>query len=619
MMKKYMQWNLKFKILIPTLLLIAVGLSALLGFIFNNYSKTAGNLSEDIVAEKALHYADVIEGITGEKLIFIETLAHTLENEAVKAERSRDQIVDYLKKIFENTDDVFAIYTIWEPNAFDGMDSDFTAASHSNSEGRFMPALTKKSGKIVVKPKPDVKDNEKGNYYYEVKNTGGVYVREPFERNIDGQKDFITSITHPIYIDGKFAGVVGIGLTIDGITDVLDGIELFDTGYAYLLSQSGKILEYPAEDKLNTSMYEHVSVEISEMFRSSLAEGRQFMTRTRSASGTEVLTVFQPFKPGTDEAYWGMGFSVPVKEVNAPVRKGISASLIIMLIGTSLVLVGLYMLISGNTKKLIFLNQRLVQSSESVGAASNQLSQTSMELSDGANQQAAAIEESSASMEETASMTMKNFENTRTASGLSEQTLVSAKKGYGLMEEMKKSMIDLKDSGSRISKIIGVIDDIAFQTNILALNAAVEAARAGDAGLGFAVVADEVRNLAQKSAEAARDTASIIELNIAMSERGVAVSNEVGEALGEINGQVIKVTELIGEIAASGEEQSKGVQQVSEAMGNMDQVVQRTAAGAEESAAAAQELNKQSLELRGIVSEMSAVVKGDRDNEAVNS
>ena len=178
------------------------------------------------------------------------------------------------------------------------------------------------------------------------------------------------------------------------------------------------------------------------------------------------------------------------------------------------------------------------------------------------------------------------------------------------MSEMMDSMNEIKKSSDQIAKIIKVIDEIAFQTNILALNAAVEAARAGDAGMGFAVVAEEVRNLAQRSAQAAKDTAAIIESNIELSEKGVNVARKVGESLSEINVQARKVNELMDEIAAASLEQSQGISQINKAISQMEKVTQQNAANAQESASASEELSSQAQNLRSITQQLVMLVNG---------
>jgi len=252
----------------------------------------------------------------------------------------------------------------------------------------------------------------------------------------------------------------------------------------------------------------------------------------------------------------------------------------------------------------------LRESSSQLESASSMVNRSSQKLAEGSSEQAASLEETSASLEEMSGMTHKNADASQTAKGLSNQTRAAAEQGASDMEEMARAMDAIKDSSGNIAKIIKTIDEIAFQTNILALNAAVEAARAGEAGAGFAVVAEEVRALAQRSAQAAKETASNIEDSITKSGHGVSISAKVATSLQEIVTKAREVDHLIGEIAGATTEQSQGIKQVLTAVHQIDKVTQGNAASAEEVAAAAEELNAQALTLEEMVTRLDTLIVG---------
>ncbi|BBP03838.1 hypothetical protein TPL01_04710 [Sulfuriferula plumbiphila] len=242
------------------------------------------------------------------------------------------------------------------------------------------------------------------------------------------------------------------------------------------------------------------------------------------------------------------------------------------------------------------------QSTETIAVASRQIASGNADLSGRTESQASSLEETASSMEELTSTVKQNAENARQANQLVVSAADVAVKGGQVVDKVVDTMASIKDSSRKISDIIGVIDGIAFQTNILALNAAVEAARAGEQGRGFAVVAAEVRNLAQRSAGAAKEIKSLIEDSVDKVDIGGKLVDEAGKTMEEIVNSVKRVTDIMGEIAAASQEQSAGIEQVNQAVGQMDEATQQNAALVEQAAAAAESLQEQAGKLAQAVS-----------------
>ncbi len=252
----------------------------------------------------------------------------------------------------------------------------------------------------------------------------------------------------------------------------------------------------------------------------------------------------------------------------------------------------------------------LNEGAEQVSSASGQVSSSSQQLADGASEQAASIEETSSSLEEMSSMTKQNAGNANQADNLMKEANQVVGQANDSMSDLTSSMEEISKASEETSKIIKTIDEIAFQTNLLALNAAVEAARAGEAGSGFAVVADEVRNLAMRAADAAKNTAGLIEGTVKKVKDGSELVTRTNEAFNQVAESALKVGELVGEIAAASNEQSQGIEQVNKAVVEMDKVVQTNAANAEESASASEEMNAQAEQMKASVVELMKLVGG---------
>ncbi len=255
-------------------------------------------------------------------------------------------------------------------------------------------------------------------------------------------------------------------------------------------------------------------------------------------------------------------------------------------------------------KTAVHLEEAILQvdhSVEQISSASNQISAGSQHLAESTGELASSLEEISSSVEEVNSLTVKNTDHSKEGILLADFAVKSVDEGHLAMNRMSDAMKAILESSNQTSKIIKTIDEIAFQTNLLALNAAVEAAHAGEAGKGFAVVAEEVKNLALRSAEAAKNTNSLIEESSKNAKFGFDISEQVNHSFEEISNNFLKVKNIVNEIADYSNEQSQGVKQVNIAIQEMNKITQQNAANAEESASAAEELNSQAIELKEMV------------------
>jgi methyl-accepting chemotaxis protein len=403
--------------------------------------------------------------------------------------------------------------------------------------------------------------------------------------------------------DGKVAAVMATGLELGFLQEKILATRAGETGYPFVISKTGITLLHPKDEFiLELNLHELKGMEdITNRMMAGQAGVEDYVFQ-----GTAKIAGFAPV-PLTG---WSVAFTQNTDEFMAAayrIRNGVA-----LIAGVALAAAVLLVLVFSRslTRPINRVVAGLTQASQQVAAASSQVNASSQSLAEGASEQAAGLEETTSSLEELASMTRQNADHAGQADSLTTEASGIVDEANTSMDELTRSMAAITESSEEISKIVKSIDEIAFQTNLLALNAAVEAARAGEAGAGFAVVADEVRNLAMRAAEAAKNTGELIEGTVQRIQGGARLVETTNQAFQKVAESTAKVANLVGEIAAASKEQTQGLDQISQAMTDMDKTTQTAAANAEETASASEELNGQADSMKEFVGELVAVVSG---------
>lgn len=351
----------------------------------------------------------------------------------------------------------------------------------------------------------------------------------------------------------------------------------------------------------------------------SALEGQRFdqATRLQSESFRPLgVRITQQAREAVRAASGMMGQNVALAESRAVAAQWIAIVLCFVAVGAA----GFsFRTVHGGNRQLRQITAEIAEGAGQVASAAAQVSSASQSMAQGSSEQAASLEETSASTEEINSMTQKNAENARNAAAEVHEVDKMLKETNTKLNVMIASMREINSSSEKIGRIIKVIDEIAFQTNILALNAAVEAARAGEAGMGFAVVADEVRNLAQRSAQAAKDTSELIEASIISTNEGKVRLDEVAEWVSKVVENAARISVLANEVHVGSQEQARGIDQISRSVAQMQNVTQSTAASAEQSASAGEMMSAEASRLNDAVGRLRELVGAEERQNAARA
>ena len=552
---------------------------------------------------------------------------------------SRSQIGTMTQALLKGSSDLIGSAVTFEANALDGKDADYAGkAPEYDASGRYMPYYTRNAdGTVHVEPIVFPTTPGANDWYDIPKSSRKVFFTEPYAYPVNGKDIMMASLVAPILVKGEFRGTASADFQLTRLGEILRGVKVIEGGSLSLVSNGGLYASHP--DAARTGK------KADDLPAAALAAVRAG-TSYEYIDAAGIVHLLEPMRIHADVAPWAIQLSFPHSVATAGARKlmgySLAASLacaiaaafamVIVLrrltrplrdLGAVMTDLGsgnadlsarleakgrdeLALIASGFNDFVAKIQQVLLKVRESAGSvatASSEISQGNMDLSARTEQQAGALEETAASMEELTSTVKQNADNAQQANQFALSASDTARRGGAVVAEVVETMAAIDAASRKVVDIIGVIDSIAFQTNILALNAAVEAARAGEQGRGFAVVATEVRALAHRSAAAAKEIKALIGDASEKVEAGSALVQDAGQTMNDVVDSVRRVSDIVAEISAASAEQSTGIGQVNQAIVSMDGTTQQNAALVEEAAAAADSLQQQADLLVSLVGE----------------
>jgi len=572
-----------------------------------------------------------------------------------KLKFSREQADELLKNSLREDSNLLGVWTLWEPNAFDGRDKDHVNKGHSDSSGRYIPYWTMGDNKVPqVEPLVDYGVPGAGDYYQIAKKQKKEVILEPYIYKVNGIDTLITTLTVPIIVDGKFLGVTGVDISLDFFQKLASKINIYDgAGKIFVFSHTGIVAAFNKNKKLINTKLDKIEIESY----NNVNKNRFSKESTVVIDDFNVSTLV-PLFVGSATTPWYIETLVPTSIIKKDIRNSILeligwGTLITIL----LILSGIY-IINKISQNLGSIAEQLQVEADNVLNAANEIDKSSSQLSSATHQQSVNLEETSSSVTQISEMVGKSSETATSTTNLSKESQIKAEEGKESVNNVKNKIDQINENSESLKKSVEknnedveniiniiaeiedktkVINDIVFQTKLLSFNASVEAARAGEHGKGFSVVAEEVGALAQMSGAAATEISELLERSSAQVkntvqsskdsmdriikegnlrvEEGLKEIKNCDTALDEIVNSFQEVNHAVKEISLSSSEQSSGVSEITKTINQLNQVTQENTSIANSSSQKAVELKSQSTDLVKIVDQIQSVVFGKHEKD----